>query len=226
MPARRAPSGGLSRVWPGDVTGGTALVRPSARSDAGLEGLRESGFVRARTGAISHREAQALMARGWRIAAHLHLLTHPLGQLPPEHPREGPRLRRAGEPDVDVAVALDDEVFPEEWRLGRAGLIDALRATAQSRFRMARDAAGPVGFAICGRSGTDGYVQRLAVAAGHRREGLGRALTLDGLRWLKRWRATTASVNTFVGNEAALRLYRSLGFVEVQPGLMVLTIDL
>jgi len=121
---------------------------------------------------------------------------------------------------------LDDDAFPDEWRLGRSGLGDALEATPQTRFRLARTSSGPVAYAICGRSGRDGYVQRLAVASTHRGQGLGRALTLDGLRWLKRWKASSASVNTYVGNDVALRLYRSLGFVEVRPGLMVLTIDL
>ena len=188
--------------------------------------MRAAGFTSARTGAVSHQEAQALLARGWRVAAHLHLLTHAMDRLPPAHPRTGPRLRRAGEADVDVAVELDNAAFPDEWRLGRPGLVDALRATPQSRFRMASGPEGAVGYAISGRAGREGYIQRLAVAASHRRTGLGRALTLDGLRWLKRRRVRSASVNTFVGNEAALRLYRSLGFVEVRPGLMVLTIDL
>lgn len=167
-----------------------------------------------------------MLDAGWRIAAHLHLLTHALDRLPPEHPGDRPRLRRASEADLDAAVPLDDEAFPFEWRLGRDGLADALKATPQSRFRIARDSTGPVGYAICGRSKRDGYVQRLAVAPSHQRQGIGRVLTLDGLRWLKRWKATSASVNTYVGNDAALRLYRSLGFVEVKPGLMVLTIDL
>ena len=226
MARRRSPGDGLPRAWPGDVTGRTALVRPGGRAAAGLAALKESGFARARTGAVGHEEARALLERGWIIAGHLHLLNHPMDRLPPEHSRTGPRLVRATDADVDVAVELDDAAFPDEWRLGRAGLIDALRATPQSRFRLARDAEGPIGYAICGRAGRDGYVQRLAVASGRRREGLGRALTLDGLRWLKRWRVKTTSVNTFVGNDAALRLYRSLGFVEVRPGLMVLTIDL
>lgn len=147
-------------------------------------------------------------------------------RLPPEHPRSGPRLRRATESDLDAAATLDDEAFPAEWRLGRSGLSDALAATPQSRFRLARVDGRPVGYAICGRSGRDGYVQRLAVASSARRQGLGRALTLDGLRWLKRWRVTSTSVNTYVGNDDALRLYRSLGFVEVRRGLVVLTIDL
>lgn len=215
-----------SRAWSGDPSGRTALVRPGNRTSADLAALRAAGFERARTGALTHPDATAMLARGWKVTAHLHLLRHDLTRLPPEHPRHGPRLRRAGESDLDAASALDDAAFPLDWRLGRDGLADAVRATPQSRFRLAREGAQPVGYAICGRSGRDGFVQRLAVADSSRRQGLGRALTLDGLRWLKRWRATSASVNTYVGNDAALRLYRSLGFVEVRPGLMVLTIDL
>lgn len=214
------------RSWPGDPSGRTALVRPAGRDAADLRALRSAGYERARTGAMTHAEATPLVQRGWKVAAHLHLLRHDMGRLPPEHPRSGPRLRRATESDLDAAVALDDATFPLEWRLGRSGLADALRATPQSRFRLARGSSEPVGYAICGRSRRDGYVQRLAVAPAHQGRGLGRALTLDGLRWLKRWKATTASVNTYVGNDAALRLYESLGFVEVKPGLMVLTIDL
>lgn len=214
------------RRWPGDPDGRTVLVRPDRRSPAALLGLRAEGFGHARTGAITELEARPLLERGWRIAAHLHLLTHSLDRLPPEHPGDRPRLRRATESDLDAAVPLDEAAFPLEWRLGRHGLADALNATPHSRFRIARDSSGPAGYAICGRSKRDGYVQRLAVARSHQGRGIGRALTLDGLRWLKRWKAASASVNTYVGNDAALRLYKSLGFVEVKPGLMVLTIDL
>lgn len=214
------------RSWPGDPSGRTALTRPSQRVETELVKLARAGFAHARTGAVTHAEATPLLAQGWKIAAHLHLLQHPMTRLPPDHPRDGPSLRRAGEADLDAAVGLDDAAFPSEWKLGRAGLADALKATPQSRFRIAEDSSGAAGYAICGRSKREGYVQRLAVGASHQREGLGRALTLDGLRWMKRWRVTSAAVNTYVGNDPALRLYESLGFVEVRPGLMVLTIDL
>lgn len=214
------------RAWPGDPSGVTALVRPEGRSPAALRALRAAGFARARTGALTETETRPLLQRGWRVAAHLHLLRHEMDHLPPEHARAGPRLRRGNASDLEQAASLDDETFPLEWRLGRAGLAEALKATPQSRFRIARDSEGPVGYAICGRSKRAGFVQRLAVAPSHQGLGVGRALTLDGLRWLKRWQATSASVNTYVGNDAALRLYRSLGFQEVRPGLMVLTIDL
>ena len=52
--------------------------------------------------------------------------------------------------------------------------------------------------------------------------GLGRALVLDALRWLRRHRARGAVVNTQLDNEVALGLYRSCGFREQPSGLCVM----
>ncbi len=77
-----------------------------------------------------------------------------------------------------------------------------------------------MGYAITGRAGDQGYLQRLAVAAAARRTGVGRALALDGLRWLRRRGVARAVVNTQYGNDAALALYLRIGFQEetVRPG--------
>jgi ribosomal protein S18 acetylase RimI-like enzyme len=69
-------------------------------------------------------------------------------------------------------------------------------------------------------------LQRLAVDPGHQRRGLGRALALDSLRWLKRRGVDRAMVNTQEHNDGALSLYQHLGF-RLQPGgLAVLQITL
>ena len=69
-----------------------------------------------------------------------------------------------------------------------------------------RDARGPRGF-----------LQRLAVDPEHQGHGLGRALAIDGLRWMKRRGVDRAMVNTQERNDAALALYQHLGF-RLQPG--------
>jgi ribosomal protein S18 acetylase RimI-like enzyme len=48
---------------------------------------------------------------------------------------------------------------------------------------------------------------------------------VDGLRWLRRWGAREVMVNTQEGNEAAVRLYRQLGFRLETDGLAVLRRD-
>ena len=74
-----------------------------------------------------------------------------------------------------------------------------------------------VGYAVTGRAGTRGYLQRLAVApATTNGRGIGTALVVDGLRWLRRWGAKEVLVNTQEANEAAVQLYEPLGF-ELRP---------
>ena len=77
-----------------------------------------------------------------------------------------------------------------------------------------------------GRAARRGYVQRLAVGPEAQGSGLGRALLVDGLRWLRRRGAARAVVNTQVDNERARALYESLGFRMAPSGLAVLGRDL
>jgi mycothiol synthase len=65
-------------------------------------------------------------------------------------------------------------------------------------------------------------LQRLAVLPDAQGAGIGAALVLDGLRWLRRWGAKEVLVNTQEGNEAAVRLYERLGFRRQSDGLAVL----
>ena len=83
-----------------------------------------------------------------------------------------------------------------------------------------------VGYAITGRAGPRGYLQRLAVDPLLQRRGIGAALVRDGLRWLRRWGAREVLVNTQVDNRAALALYEALGFRLQADGLAVLRRDL
>ncbi len=119
---------------------------------------------------------------------------------------------------------VDAGSFAPFWRLDNEGLREAIEATPVSRFRVASPRrGGPVlAYAVTGLSGNQGYLQRLAVHPDHRRGGLGRALAIDGLRWLKRKAVSEAVVNTQLGNDAALRLYLSLGFREEPIQLAVL----
>jgi GNAT superfamily N-acetyltransferase len=48
----------------------------------------------------------------------------------------------------------------------------------------------------------------------------------DGLRWLRRWGARDALVNTQEGNERSLRLYQRMGFVLQPDSLTILRLDL
>ncbi len=81
-------------------------------------------------------------------------------------------------------------------------------------------------FAISGRAGRCGYLQRLAVDPEHRRRGLATALVIDALGWMRRHRTTSTMVNTAVDNRAAIDLYESLGFTRTPRDLRVLELAL
>jgi ribosomal protein S18 acetylase RimI-like enzyme len=122
-------------------------------------------------------------------------------------------------------MELDNLSFEGFWQLDDDGLTNAIQATPSSRFRVAgkrTDESGIAAYAVTGRAGQHGYLQRVAVHPEHRREGYGRAVVLDGLRWLRRHGATQALVNTQRNNAGALALYESCGFRELPAGLCVM----
>ena len=191
--------------------------------------LADRGYDKVVTAALSPLEQTGFLAAGFDVEQRLHLLSISLSpQLPPVPP--GLPLRRAGRRARGAVLAVDRAAFPAFWQFDRAGLADSLRATPAVRFRMAvRRSAGEeevAGYAICGRSGSRGFVQRLAVHPQSQGEGTGRRLLLDGLHWLRSRGATTAAVNTQEGNDAALSLYISTGFREEPVGLSVLSTGL
>jgi mycothiol synthase len=57
-----------------------------------------------------------------------------------------------------------------------------------------------------------GYIDSLAVVPEHRRHGLGRALLLEGMRWLRANGQATIELDAWGENERALPLYEGVGF--------------
>lgn len=196
---------------------------PDPRNVArGLELLAARGYRSVVTGALAPEEQSGYLGAGFAVHERLHLLAHDLHHLPDPPPA---RLRRGRRRDRPGVLAVDQAAFAPFWRLDDRGLDDALRATPSSRLRV--DASRPLGgYAITGRAGTRGYLQRLAVHPEHQGAGLGTALVLDALTWVRRRGCRTVLVNTQEANERAFRLYRRLGFVPRAEGLAVLRYDL
>jgi len=203
------------------------------------EQLAQRGYKAVVTGAMARADAVAFLEGGFRVRERLHLLGRDLGELP-EPPDDAARavvLRRPRRADRDGILAADAASFGPDWRFDRVALADAVAATPVSRVRVVDGDDGDdgdgdgdggviVGYAISGRAGPLGYLQRLAVRPEARRRGLGAALVLDGLRWMRRRGARRALVNTQVGNDGALALYHHLGFRPEPDDLVVLTADL
>ncbi len=207
----------LSTV-PGALPPGRALVEEA------VEQLLADGYDAVVTAALGPAEQRGFVDAGFAVREELHLLSHELVDLAPVP--AGARLTRGRTRDRAAALAVDGLAFEAFWRLDEHGLEEALNATPSRRFRLAQApgrAVPPVaGYAVTGRAGARGYLQRLAVHPEARGRGLGRALTLDGLHWLRRRGVARAMVNTQQGNDAAVALYRSVGFRFEPHGLAVL----
>lgn len=189
---------------------------------AEVDRLAGRGIRRILTGALHAAELGPFLASGFVEHERLRLLRHDLLELPPSPLPV--RLRRARRRDQAAVLDIDARAFDAFWTLDRLGLADAVRATPASRFRLADDGS-VTAYAITGRAADRGYLQRLAVDPDRHRQGTGRHLVIDGLGWLKRTGARVAVVNTQEHNDAALSLYRSVGFVLEPRGLTVLTIE-
>lgn len=191
------------------------------------ERLAAQGYTRVVTAALAPAEQTGFLETGFSVEQDLHLLAHDMRDLPPVRPAAGVRLRRAEDADLDAVLAVDNDAFDPFWSMDAVGIDEALTATPRARYRVAFEGdGGVVGYAITGRAGRRGYLQRLAVLTTRQGRGTGHALVADGLRWLRRWRVEQCMVNTQVGNDAALALYTRMGFRSEPSGLSVLTLGL
>lgn len=196
------------------VPGGAVL-------DAWVGQLNDHGFRSVRTGAVTERAARQLERHGFHVTQELTLLSLDLAAWQPD---DRARSHRLTPRQYDDAAGVDMAAFPAGWSMDARMIADTCEATPfhRARWMSSTDDRSIEAYAISGRSGRHGFIQRLAVHPDVHRRGFGRALLGDGLRWLRRWRVHQVFVNTQVDNEPALRLYEGAGFVALPEGLRVL----
>lgn len=233
-------------AWHGRADAAVLAPLPGARPTTeavrtAVAHLTTAGVVEVFTAALAPDEQAPFASAGFAHHEHLHLLGHPLGDLPP---RGGANLRRGWRGDYPAVLALDSLAFDGFWRFDRRALNEARAATPTGRFRVApAETGGIAGYTVVGAGppGVDhggraarhpagpgrrrrrtAYLQRLAVHPDHQRRGTGTALVADALWWARRRGATELLVNTQERNVEALRLYLRLGFTPQSHGLDVL----
>lgn len=193
--------------------------------DEAVDRLRERGYRAAVTSALSPAGSLAFVDAGFTVRERLHLLAHDMSDE--RMPRADHETRRARKGDRPEVLALDALAFDRFWRLDERGLEDAIAATPSARFRVGIGSESRLpAYAVSGRAGRHGYLQRLAVHPSARGHGWGRTLVADALSWLRRHSVRRTVVNTQLANESALALYEACGFERLPVGLNVLGRDL
>lgn len=217
--ARVSPWRGHERV--AHLVVGTQIPPTDEAVHRCVEQLRGRGYEAVVTSALTPAESLPFVDAGFAVRERLHLLDHDFSRLPTRRHA----TRRARPHDRSEVLAIDALAFAAFWHFDDRGLDEALAATPVSRFRVIGvpgERAALAGFAVSGRAGAAGYLQRVAVHPSHRGGGLGSALVADALRWFHRHRVDRALVNTQVGNDAALALYARCGFRRLPVWLSVL----
>jgi ribosomal protein S18 acetylase RimI-like enzyme len=178
-----------------------------------------------RTGALYPAAARVFIECGFTVLDRLALLERPLLGSQPGRRQRRTALRRVRRRDLPELADIDGAAFPQGWRHDARSLVDIASATPVARSRLARAGGSTgrvVGFAITGKAGTTGYLQRLAVHPAAQRMGIGRQLVDDAVEWLMRRGSSRALVNTGVDNHPALRMYEQASFERLADELVVL----
>jgi ribosomal protein S18 acetylase RimI-like enzyme len=196
-----------------------------------LNALTKRGVNRAVTPALSPLEAEAFFQAGFGLFERLYLLSCSVADatnLTPSGPVGGqsPVKLVAGRPWHDRAVLdVDGRAFRGFWKFDRLSLGEAKTATPSKRYRVAKIDGRIVGYAVTGRAGRRGYLQRLAVDPEVQGRGIGKELVADSFRWLDRRGVDLSLVNTQESNATALGLYEHIGYRRQPEGLLVLRWD-
>ena len=184
--------------------------------------LRTAGFDTIRTGALGSQAGARFERLGFEPIQSLVLLEHTsIGSAVAASSKMPVHVVRLSSAHDAEASRVDVEAFGAGWCIDRVGIGDVRSATPRHRARAVCSDQHVVAYAVSGRDGRNGYIQRLAVSPDHQKRGFGLALVTDSLRWMARWRVQRALVNTHVGNDAALVLYHRLGFTDLADRLHV-----
>ncbi len=181
--------------------------------------LTALGFRTVRTSAVNAAAAPVFEQAGFLVTQELALLEHTDVRGAAATMSAHDRTRRMSPRERQRVAAIDMAAFGEQWAMDDTALHDVCAATPRHRSRVAGDPFRA--FAISGRDGRLGFLQRLGVHPDVQRQGLGWALVADSLAWMARWQVQRVLVNTPVDNDAALTLYHRAGYRRLPEVLRV-----
>jgi ribosomal-protein-alanine N-acetyltransferase len=128
-------------------------------------------------------------------------------------PTPGLAFREAVRSDLADIVALEGQAFPVPWK--REFFSSEIGEPFRYN-RVVRDSRGALaGYLFCSFAAGEIHIHKIAVSEPWRRHGLARQLMTELLAFGTKTEADTIFLEVRPTNEAAIALYKSLGFVEI-----------
>jgi len=112
--------------------------------------------------------------------------------------------------DLDGVMAIEEVSFPTPWTRGMF-IEDFPRDFSDTLVASGTDDE-VLGYAVCWTIAGEAHLLNIAVHPARRGQGIGRALVTECIRRAARAGALLIYLEVRAGNDAAQRLYRSMGF--------------
>jgi ribosomal-protein-alanine N-acetyltransferase len=122
----------------------------------------------------------------------------------------GPSIRPLASADLPEIVQIERDIFPDPW--SRQAFAESLQAGHMCSLTAVDETGRVVGYAMGSVVADEGEILNLAVAPASRGQGTGRALLLELLEALRGGGATGVYLEVRRSNDAAIALYRAVGF--------------
>lgn len=153
-------------------------------------------------------------AKGFSVLTQVDL-EHDLKLLSPFYVPSGYQIQPAGVSQLEEVTLLRNKIFDTVHRVEE--LETAIKSEVISTNILVAITNGAiVGYCIAQKerrtSSREGWIVEIGVKLKHRRKGLGKAMLLMNLNWLKSSGCNRATVNCKSDNASALKLYEEIGF--------------
>ena len=126
---------------------------------------------------------------------------------------KGVKFRPIEQPDLVEIAGIEKESFPiDPWSIEQ---IKSEYGAPGRHYVVAEFEKRVIGYAGIVKRGESGDVLTLSVAQAHRRKGIGRELLRRLIDWARTNKCEAMMLEVRVGNEEALPLYTSFGFIEI-----------
>jgi ribosomal-protein-alanine N-acetyltransferase len=112
--------------------------------------------------------------------------------------------------DLDGVMAIEEVSFPTPW--SREMFLEDFPREFSDALVAAGTEDEVLGYAVCWTLAGESHLLNIAVHPSRRERGIGRTLLSECIRRAARGGASLVFLEVRAGNEAAQRLYRSMGF--------------